>query len=156
MSVGCFGYSDIDRWLSSNLDRHFEDQDPGSRLLTFKMLKGKKQIKEWSVEISNEEPCYYEMHNALVKIFTKEIRIYLAELTEGPSLFNTPRKGPHTFVNPETMTNYYGTINKFAQNEIVEKWARLPKEFCIANKQFNLVRMGKYSVVCIDTLEENS
>lgn len=156
MSIGCFGYSAIDRWLSKSLDDYLDGQDPGSRLLTFKMLKGKKQIKEWSVEISNEEPCYYEMHNALVKIFTKEIRKYLAELTEGPSLFNMPRNAPHTFINPETMTSYYGTINKFTQNEIVEKWARLPKEFCIANKQFNLVRMGKYSVVCTDTLEENN
>lgn len=155
MSIGCFGHSVIDRWLSKNLDDYLDSQDPGSRRLTFKMFKGKKQIKEWSVEISNEDSCYYEMHHALVKIHTKAMRSYLELFTEGPTLFSMPHKRPHTFFNPETSLSYFGTINKFKQQEILEKWSMIPKEFCITNKQFNLVRMGKYSVVCIDPLEEN-
>jgi len=154
MSVGCFGYSDIDRWMASNLDRYLESQEPGSRTLVFKLFKGKKLIKKWSAEVSDEDSCYYQMHETLVDIHTQAIRKYLSSSIEGPTLFSTPFKGPHTFFNPETSMNHYGTIDKFKQAKIIEDWSFLPKEFCITNKAFNLVRMGKYSVVCNETDKE--
>lgn len=155
MSVGCFGYSAIDRWMASNLDRYLDSQEPGSRTIAFKLFKGKKLIKKWSSEISDEDSCYYEMHEVLVEIHTRTMRKYLASLTEGPTLFSRPFKGPHTFFNPETNCSYYGSVDKDAQKRIVEKWSMLPKVFHIVNKEFNLMRIGKYSIVCNDPLTEN-
>ena len=153
MSVGCFGYSDIDRWMARNLDRHLDYQEPGSRTLSFKLFKGRKLIREWTSEVSDEDSCYHEMHDELVEIHTATMRKYLKDMTSGQSLFYRSNRQCLVY-NPEDCKVYFGSVDEFKQKHIIEKWSRLPKEFHISNKQFNLVRMGKYSVVCNDPLSE--
>ena len=154
MSVGCFGYSDIDRWMARNLDRYLDEGEPEKREILLRVFKGKKLIKEVSVTVSEEDDCYHDMREVLVKIHVKHLKRYLHEFTSQPTLFSTPYRGPHTFYNPETGLNYYGTIDKYAQERILERWAMLPKTFHITNGSFNLLRMGKYSIVCSDTCEQ--
>ena len=148
MSIGCFGNSDIDRWMARNLDDYLDEGECKRTEVLLKTFRGKKLIGAIWVTISNADDCYNSMREVLVKMHTKHLKKYLDEFTKQPSLFSTPRHSHHTFYNPETGYNYYGTINKFSQECIVENWAMLPKEFHIINDSFNLLRMGKYSVVC--------
>ena len=153
MTVGCFGNSDVDRWMARNLDRYLDSQEPGSRTLSFKMFKGRKLIREWTSEVSDEDSCDHEMHEELVEIHTVTMRKYLNSITSGPSLFYRSNRQCLVY-NPEDCKVYFGSVDEFKQKRIIEKWAMLPKEFCVTNKQFNLVRMGKYSIVCMDKFEE--
>jgi hypothetical protein len=152
--AGCFGGSDIDRWMKQNLDRYLDEGKSGNRELLLKLFKGKKLIKEFWKDVSNEDDCYHVMKEALIEIHTRQLKKYLYEMTSGPTLFHTPYKGAHTFYNPETCCSYYWSIDKYAQQKILEKWAMLPKTFHIKNKEFNLLRMGKYSIVCSDIYEQ--
>lgn len=155
MTVGCFGNSEVDCWMARNLDRYLGEDAPGSRTVAFKLFKGKKLLRKWNCDISDEDSCYHDMKATLVDIHTMPFKKYLKEMMSGPSLFHAPYKGPHTFFNPETSLSYYGSINKDAQQQILERWAMLPKIFSIANKHFNLMRMGKYSIVCYDPSTQN-
>jgi hypothetical protein len=59
--------------MESNLDRYLDSQeDNGYRTLTFKLWKGKKLIRTWESEVSNEDGCYEPMETALVRVHTKE------------------------------------------------------------------------------------
>jgi hypothetical protein len=151
--AGCFGGSDIDRWMERNLDRYLDEGDPGNRSLLLRLFKGRKLIKEIWKDVSNEDGCYHVMKEVLVEIHTRQLKKYLDAMTSEPTLFSAPYKGPHTFYNPETCCHYYGSIDKDEQRRILEKWAMLPKTFRIENKEFNLLRMGKYSIVCSDTYQ---
>lgn len=150
MTVGCFGNSDIDRWMSRNLDRYLDDDSDESRKLLFKVFKHRKLIKEFWKEVLIDDSCYHDMKAELIDIHTKELKKYLKHSTSGQSLFHRPRKGPHTYYNPETCLNYCGVIDEYKQQEILERWANIPKEFYMVNGTFNLLRIGHYSVVCND------
>lgn len=151
--AGCFGGSDIDRWMERNLDRYLDEGEAGSRELLLRLFKGRKLIKEFWKDVSNEDDCFHVMREALEEIHIRQLQKYVNELTSGPTLFDAPYKRAHTFYNPETCQFYYGSIDKDAQRRITLRWAMLPKTFHITNGPFNLLRMGKYSIVCSDTYQ---
>lgn len=149
--AGCFGGSDIDRWMERNLNEYLDEGEPGVRQVDFKLFKGKALLQEWSAEIPDDEGCYHEMLDTLKAVHIKVMKRYFNSLTQGvPTLFDQPRRGPHTYYNPETGMRYYKTIDKLKQDRIIEAWAALPKTFSVVRGTFNLLRMGKYSVVCND------
>jgi hypothetical protein len=145
--AGCFGSSAIDRWMESNLNDYLDEQDCGSRTLEFKLFKGKKLINTYYETISNEDSCYYEMQETLEKIHSKNVQIYFNEVK--PVYIG--RKGL-IVCDQETFYDY--RVDNFMQEHIIKQWAKLPKITHIERKGFNMVKMGNYSIVCNDTLED--
>ena len=158
--AGCFGGSDVDRWMERNLNDYLDDGEPGSRCVEFKLYKGKKLISEWSSEISDEDSCYFEMKETLENRHIRELEMYLNEAKDvsGEQWVSYYGKGSLFVSNPDKIG--YGHITssyeqKEKQRNILLKWARLPKAFHIENRNFNLMRMGKYSVVANDPRTED-
>lgn len=154
--AGCFGGSAIDRWMESNLNDYLDGDDAGERSCSFKLYKGKKFIREWNETISNEDSTYWEMKQVLVSIHTKNIRKYLAEIDPMNKASYSSYYRNYMVYDPET-DNFFlcDTSRKSKQEKIVEKWAKLPKEFSMERGAFAMLRMGKYSIVANDPDRED-
>jgi len=158
--AGCFGGSAVDRWMEGRLNDYLDDGEPGERNVEFKLYKGKKLIRKWSETISEEDSCYFSMKETLENIHIRETKMemYLSEAknVSDEQWVSYAGKGSMFVANPDKIG--YGHYKcsyeqKDKQREILLKWARVPKAFCIENKNFNLMRMGKYSIVANDPRE---
>ena len=152
--AGCFGGSAIDRWMEANCDRH-TDGDYGTRIVDFKLFKGKKLIREFTEELSNEDDDSSDvMMDTLKGIYKKKVQRWYNAIKEYSTLIGGSRKQGYYICDQETMTNYrldqYNDKYNDPQTKIIETWSMMPKPFGIENNGFNMLRMGKYSVTCYD------
>lgn len=151
--AGCFGGSDIDRWMEGNLNRYLSEEDGedevnlvGGEYQVFKDGKYLETFEE-SFDLDNDDGTG-PMIDKLKSIYTKKVWDWYNKTWEQPILVGGTRNSGFYCCDQETFTNIrLYNYDRGHQQKIIENWSMMPDMTCVEENGSFIMTMGKYSIV---------